>query len=590
MFAEFVKSISVKNKSNRRKRMFKRAVMALVLTILISGCGVLTTGNAMIATASSNYSSISAELNAYCSNLKTMHKPDRNVEKRLDTILSNAVSYLESNTNLSSGEYENYKARVKSQMDAVISGMPDASSTSQYLFLADNFEIPTVTYGETVNIVLPFINYGAAQIKDIIITPKVDISVKNWPFELNSTGYTKKIEAMPAYNANVDILSLRQDIVYTFTAREEILTGYYPIVFEVIYSLNNVTVSDEITTYVKTIGKPENGTTEGDEEEEEEEEELVSKPRIIVTGFETVPADVYAGDTFTVNIHVKNTSKTTAVSNVLFNMQAATEGKDETNTYAAFLPTSGSSSVYMDKIAPDSTKDISIEMTAKADLAQKPYVLNVDMTYDSDKVADLKDVASVSIPIKQEARFDTSTAEVMPAEINVGGQSNVMFSIYNTGKTTLYNVQVKYQGDYVEGGESFIGNLASGNTGSVDSMITAIAPCEDGIVKAIISYEDDAGNVTEVEKEFSLYIYEEVFEEPYPGEFDDMAGMEGMDGMEGMEGESSFSRNQLIGMIGGGAAGVVVLLIILVKIVKKRKAKKLLEEDLSFIEEADSQK
>ena len=151
----------------------------------------------------------------------------------------------------------------------------------------------------------------------------------------------------------------------------------------------------------------------------------------MVTGFETNPENVYAGDTFTLTIHVKNTSSEQSVTNVLFDMQAAEEGSDKTNTYSAFLPTSGASSVYMDSIGTNATADIVIEMTAKADLAQKPYVLDVNMKFDAGAMFDLTDKASVSIPILQESRFDTSIPEIAPADITVGGQSNVMLSIYN---------------------------------------------------------------------------------------------------------------------------------------------------------------
>ena len=116
---------------------------------------------------------------------------------------------------------------------------------------------------------------------------------------------------------------------------------------------------------MKTVGKPENGTIGGTDGEASK-----AKPRIVVTGFETNPENVYAGDTFTLTIHVKNTSSEQSVTNVLFDMQAAEEGSDKTNTYSAFLPTSGASSVYMDSIGTNATADIVIEMTAKADLAQ----------------------------------------------------------------------------------------------------------------------------------------------------------------------------------------------------------------------------
>ena len=101
------------------------------------------------------------------------------------------------------------------------------------------------------------------------------------------------------------------------------------------------------------------------------------EPRIIVTGFETNPKEVYAGDTFLVTIHVKNTSKDKAVNNVLFDMQAVESGTEANTTYAVFLPTSGSSSVYTDSIGPGNEFDINIEMTAKTDLNRSPTLLRL---------------------------------------------------------------------------------------------------------------------------------------------------------------------------------------------------------------------
>ena len=43
-----------------------------------------------------------------------------------------------------------------------------------------------------------------------------------------------------------------------------------------------------------------------------------SVPRVIVTGFDTNPAEVHAGSDFTLTIHLKNTSKKTKVQNMLF--------------------------------------------------------------------------------------------------------------------------------------------------------------------------------------------------------------------------------------------------------------------------------
>ena len=299
--------------------------------------------------------------------------------------------------------------------------------------------------------------------------------------------------------------------------------------------------------------------------------EKSSNPRIIVTGFETDPKEVYAGDTFNLTIHVQNTSKRTAVNNVMFSLEAASEGTDENTTYSAFLPTSGSSTVFMDSIGAQQSADIKIEMSAKADLVQKPYVLEVKSEYEDSQNNQYSSSSNVSIPIKQVAKFDVSTIDVMPESINVGGESNVMFSIYNTGKTTLYNVQVAFVGDSVSGGDAFLGKIESGGTGNVDSMVTGAQPTMDeGIIKAVISYEDEAGNKTEVEKELTLFVQEDM-----------MGDMMDYDMVEGMEDEEKSNPKWLIVVI------VLVLIIlavtgiiVFINIKKKKKSQAELNEDL----------
>ena len=306
-----------------------------------------------------------------------------------------------------------------------------------------------------------------------------------------------------------------------------------------------------------------------------------------MTGFETNPSQVFAGDTFTLTIHVQNTAKDTAVTNVLFDMQAAQEGEDKTNIYSAFLPTSGASSVYMDRIGANTAADIVIEMTAKADLAQKPYVLDVNMKYDAGTTFDLTDKASVSIPISQESRFDTSIPEVVPADITVGSQSNVMFSIYNTGKTTLYNVQVKFHADSVDEASAFVGNLQSGATGNVDVMLTGIAATmDDGTVTMEISYEDDAGKVTTTEKTITLYVTEAMFDDMMMG--DDMMGddMMGGDMMGGdmMEEQKGSGKLLTVGIIAGIVVVALIGGVVFLKIRMKKKAAALLASELSDLE------
>lgn len=126
----------------------------------------------------------------------------------------------------------------------------------------------------------------------------------------------------------------RRELTFQFSVREDVMTGYYPLKFQVWYTKAGVRCEEpvELNVYVYTQGKPGAGHIGGDDGAVE------SKPRIIVTGFETNPKEVYAGDTFLVTIHVKNTSKDKAVNNVLFDMQAVESGTEANTTYAVFLP------------------------------------------------------------------------------------------------------------------------------------------------------------------------------------------------------------------------------------------------------------
>ncbi|MDE6600984.1 MAG: hypothetical protein K2K90_02235 [Lachnospiraceae bacterium] len=510
----------------------------------------------------------------YMQSLEVRYHLDEKVMEGLHKLFDSAVYYI-ANTEMSLTELWSYVSSVKGNMESAAIAQV-TQTTSEFLQVGDNWQTPVVSYGQGVSIVLPIVNFGTEELNDLIVEPVISTLVTEWPFEPDTTNYLQTEPFIPGCQTKEAAMANRREFTFHFKTRSDVMTGYYPLKFRISYTKAGIRSEEpaELTVYVKTIGKPGSGIIGGNGQEASG-----SKPRIVVTGFETNPAKVYAGETFTLMIHVKNTSRDTAVTNVLFDMQAAQEGEDKTNTYSAFLPTSGSSSVYMEQIAPNTSADIEIEMTAKADLAQKPYVLDVNMKYDAGTVFDLTDKASVSIPISQESRFDTSIPEVVPDNIEVGSQSNVMFSIYNTGKTTLYNVQVKFVADSIAEASAFVGNLQSGNTGNVDVMLTGAAPTmDDGIVKLEISYEDDAGNVTTEEKEITLFVSEPMMDDMMMG---DMMGDDMM--MEGEEGGKPKT-----GLIVGGVSGTVALaaagLGVFFKLRKKKKAAEAEAAELAELE------
>ena len=540
------------------------ACICVCMTMPAMMANATTSGNSTVIYASeSEIAKGQTELNNYYFQL-TLQEVDREIEEQLKSTLNNAKAYI-GGVDMTVEEISAYVATIKSQMDAIIASQP--ASTSEFLVVGDLYETPTVQYGQNVLIILPIYNMDETWIDDLTVTAVTSTDVNEWPFEIEKTGYVERVTEIPGSTTKDEAIANRREVHFNLKAREDVLTGYYKLNFNVMYRRNGAIENTTLSTYVKTIGAPGSGEVGANAGGK------TSTPRIIVTGFETNPAEVYAGDTFTLTVHVQNTSKRTTVSNIEFDMQAAQEGDSQQTTYAAFLPTSGSNTIFVDSIAPGGTTDIEIELTARADLMQKPYVLDVNMKYEDAQFNPFESTASVSIPIKQESKFDVSTPEVMPADINVGDQSNVMFSIYNTGKTTLYNVQVKYKSDSVTGGECFVGKIEAGGTGNVDSMITGqAATMDDGTVKVLISYEDESGNVSVREEVITLYVMEPVFEE-MP-----------MD-MELMEEESKGPGAGLIIFFLILVVMAVVAVIVIMKMKKKKKAEAdLLAEELDLID------
>ncbi|MBP3421415.1 MAG: hypothetical protein J6K37_04015 [Lachnospiraceae bacterium] len=443
---------------------------------------------------------------------------------------------------------------------------PAPTTTNEFIMVGGNWVTPTAVYGRSVNVVLPIVNMSTTHLRNVIVTPVIEQNTDTWPFEIETSGYTQTIPDLPGRGNGQSDMDRRRELTWTFTVRDDVLNGYYKVPFNVIYYTNEGYETTTVTTWVRAVGAPGSGNVS-------DGGSGTSTPRVIITGFDTVPADVYAGDTFVLTLHLKNTSKRTAVSNMQIDLSTPSAGTDAASTYEAFLPTSGSNTLYVEQIGANGTTDVSIEMTAKADLTQKPYAIAVNMAYEDADYKPYSASANVSIPIKQEAKFDIGTMEVLPMDIEVGSQSNVMFSIFNTGKTTLYNVQVKFEGESISGGDTFIGKIDPGATGNVDAMITGeTATTDEGLVKAVVYYEDESGNVYTMEQEFTLWVYEATYEDDMM--FDDMM-------MEEENGGNAF----------GIIIGVVVLLLIgggvtTFVIIKKKKQKK---EQLDLEAELDDE-
>lgn len=446
-------------------------------------------------------------------------------------------------------------------------------------------------------------NLTDAELHNVVVTPKVKANINVWPFEIEKKSLEQKIDVLKPGAEN------KATLQFPVTVREKVESKYYKVQFTV--KADGIeTTEHEI--FVKMTAKPEEKEEQKEEQKQEEKEEQKqeetgkekqpdegapaadaggfynaepvssgggesastsgSVPRVIVTGFSTEPKVVKAGMDFKLIVHLKNTSKKTAVQNLLFDFGAPTEGEDAATTSPAFLPSSGSSSVYLEKIKANGTKDISIDLNAKPDLTQKPYSVELSMKYEDTSGSQFEASSSISVPVKQDARFEFSDFELSSESVEVGGQANVMCSLYNLGRVKLYNVKAKFEGEGITSKETFVGNVEPGATASIDNMLTGESETTgDGKVKMVVTYEDESGKIQTAEKELTLFV-------TAPMEDDGMM----TDGEAVTEEPKGFPVGMIVIL-----AVVVVAVIAIVVVVKMRKKKKAREEEEELANELD---
>lgn len=139
---------------------------------------------------------------------------------------------------------------------------------------------------------------GSVNLANISVTPVISNSVTEWPFEIETSGYTQTITDLPGKGNGQSDMDRRRELTWTLKTREDAPSGYYKLQFTALYYVGTEAESATLTTYVKVVGAPGSGNVET-------EGSGSSTPRVIVTGFTTDPAEVNAGDTFTLTLHLK---------------------------------------------------------------------------------------------------------------------------------------------------------------------------------------------------------------------------------------------------------------------------------------------
>ena len=429
-------------------------------------------------------------------------------------------------------------------------------------FDANGLIVPTAAgkNGGKVQVRLPLLCVDGP-VSNIKAVPKLSTSLDEFPFAIEQVDYTI------GYNG---MIGVNQIIEFQFNLRfaDKVTAGVKKVDFTITYdrgwasATGDSSESCDISLYVNvTRGYEAAGSEPGGET-------TAALPKIVVDSYSFSSDKIYAGEDFDLTFTVRNTSNEEETKSILVTVTNNAEtGK--------LTPASGSNTLYIDKLGKGESKTMTMSIATAPDTEAKAYEIKLEFDYEGTKtrpatLSNGQSSASIPVTIMQKIRLkiEDPTIDGEPME---GESVPVYFSMYNMGRSSIYNCMVTVEGDGLSMEESFFqGTVAAGSTMRADfSLITATPGQIDGEI--VITYEDSLEEKMEERLPLSLYVSEAYNPDMYPGE-GDPNGM--IDTMGGMEDPSASGGIPVWVWIAGGvvaAAAVVAVIIIL----KKKRARAL---------------
>ena len=429
-------------------------------------------------------------------------------------------------------------------------------------FDANGLIVPTAAgkNGGKVQVRLPLLCVDGP-VSNIKAVPKLSTSLDEFPFAIEQVDYTI------GYNG---MIGVNQIIEFQFNLRfaDKVTAGVKKVDFTITYdrgwasATGDSSESCDISLYVNvTRGYEAAGSEPGGET-------TAALPKIVVDSYSFSSDKIYAGEDFDLTFTVRNTSNEEETKSILVTVTNNAEtGK--------LTPASGSNTLYIDKLGKGESKTMTMSIATAPDTEAKAYEIKLEFDYEGTKtrpatLSNGQSSASIPVTIMQKIRLkiEDPTVDGEPME---GESVPVYFSMYNMGRSSIYNCMVTVEGDGLSMEESFFqGTVAAGSTMRADfSLITATPGQIDGEI--VITYEDSLEEKMEERLPLSLYVSEAYNPDMYPGE-GDPNGM--IDTMGGMEDPSASGGIPVWVWIAGGvvaAAAIVAVIIIL----KKKRARAL---------------
>lgn len=382
-------------------------------------------------------------------------------------------------------------------------------SQNRYMDMEKSYSegyVPKVEDGKAI-LVVPF--QCEEELKNHLLRISLHLGdAQNMPFVCKN--YKKNV-ALQRVNINDSAETAECYLaVFELELREDRQNGSYPVTLEVqaVDAAGN-DIQEEVIIYVTitdasnanqddqnpdnpnpddTGNVPDAGgdTTSGDSAQDLPE----FAPKVMVQSCQFSKQPIQAGDTFTMDITLLNTSKTDLVKN----MTVMISGQGE---YFNLL--SQTDTIYIDSIPAGSTSVVSYQYTVQAATPQGQYTMELALDYADAKGNVYTVSGKANVPVEQPVRMSFDPL-VLAAEVQVADVVDAQIQAMNLGRSKVYNVRAVVEADGLKPeGTIFIGDIEAGARGEGSTRISITSLSEGsslyGKTNGTVTfyYEDERG-------------------------------------------------------------------------------------------------
>lgn len=316
---------------------------------------------------------------------------------------------------------------------------------------------------------------------------------------VSNTGF-EPVKAEPYQYVGTIKAGKKKTVKVTVIAGKEIAEGMNTLGIGYTYhDANKKEIPGDVDLYVLNVQKAEESTG-------------LSKPKLMVSAFSTSKEVIKSGEEFDFSFDVYNTHSETSAKNIKV-----------TVTSEMFSVTKGSNSFFLPVIQPGDSQAITINLKASAAAMTGSYPINIQMEYEYDGMPTSETNAGGVEVTETKMLLIKENLRVSVENVEVGGwnapfvdqTTQLAFSIYNMGKSTLNNVYFTVEGDFAvaNGSSYYYGSLQAGYPDYVEMDIIPLKAGE-ATGTLTIHMEDSNGDEVTYTTDLNGFIMEMGIGEP----------------------------------------------------------------------------